>query len=46
MCRLLSRALRDILSIVIQSLILIGLAVPLGLNINPIGVVVVLALIA
>jgi ABC-2 type transport system permease protein len=43
---LLGRALRDILSIVIQSLILIVLALPFGLSINPIGVVVVLALIA
>jgi ABC-2 type transport system permease protein len=43
---LLGRALRDILSIVVQSLILIVLALPFGLSINPIGVVVVLALIA
>jgi len=43
---LLGRALRDILSIVFQSLILIVLALPFGLSINPIGVVVVLALIA
>ncbi|HXC78983.1 MAG TPA: ABC transporter permease [Candidatus Acidoferrum sp.] len=43
---LLGRALRDVLSIVIQSLILIVLALPFGLSINPIGVVVVLALIA
>ena len=43
---LLGRALRDMLSIVIQSLILIVLALPFGLSINPIGVVVVLALIA
>jgi ABC-2 type transport system permease protein len=43
---LLGRALRDILSIVIQSLILIVLALPFGLSINPIGVAVVLALIA
>ena len=43
---LLGRALRDMISIVIQSLILIVLALPFGLSINPIGVVVVLALIA
>ncbi|HEY5033589.1 MAG TPA: ABC transporter permease [Candidatus Dormibacteraeota bacterium] len=43
---LLGRALRDMLSIVIQSLILIVLALPFGLSINPIGVIVVLALIA
>ena len=42
---LLGRALRDIVSIVIQSLILILLALPFGLSIHPIGVVVVLALI-
>jgi ABC-2 type transport system permease protein len=43
---LLGRALRDILSILVQSLILILLALPFGLSINPLGVVVVLALIA
>ncbi len=43
---LLGRALRDILSILVQSLILILLALPFGLSINPVGVVVVLALIA
>lgn len=43
---LLGRALRDILSILVQSLILILLALPFGLSIHPIGVVVVLALIA
>jgi ABC-2 type transport system permease protein len=43
---LLGRSARDIVSILIQSLILILLALPLGLSINPIGVVVVLALIA
>jgi ABC-2 type transport system permease protein len=43
---LLGRALRDVLSIVIQSLILIVLALPFGLSIHPLGVVVVLALIA
>src|SRR4030088_1160079 len=43
---LLGRALRDILSIVVQSLILILLALPFGLSVNPLGVVVVLALIA
>ena len=42
---LLGRALRDIVSIVIQSLILILLALPFGLSIHPIGVVIVLALI-
>jgi ABC-2 type transport system permease protein len=43
---LLGRSARDIVSILIQSLILILLALPFGLSINPIGVVVVLALIA
>jgi ABC-2 type transport system permease protein len=43
---LLGRSFRDIVSILIQSLILILLALPFGLSINPIGVVVVLALIA
>jgi len=43
---LLGRALRDILSILVQSLILILLALPFGLSINPVGVIVVLALIA
>jgi ABC-2 type transport system permease protein len=43
---LLGRALRDIVSLVVQSLILILLALPFGLTIHPIGVVVVLALIA
>jgi ABC-2 type transport system permease protein len=43
---LLGRALRDVISIIVQSLILILLALPFGLSINPIGVVVVLALIA
>ena len=43
---LLGRALRDVVSIVSQSLILILLALPFGLSIHPIGVVVVLLLIA
>ena len=43
---LLGRALRDVLSILIQSLILILISLPFGLSINVIGVVVVLALIA
>src|SRR5260370_15148224 len=42
----LGRALRDVLTILLQSLILILLALPFGLSINLIGVVVVLALIA
>jgi ABC-2 type transport system permease protein len=43
---LLGRALRDVLSILAQSLILILLSLPFGLSIHPVGVVVVLALIA
>jgi ABC-2 type transport system permease protein len=43
---LLGRALRDVMSIVLQSLILILLALPFGLSVNALGVVVVLALIA
>jgi ABC-2 type transport system permease protein len=43
---LLGRALRDMLSIVVQSLILILLALPFGLSIHPIGVVITVGLIA
>jgi len=43
---LLGRAMRDVLSILSQSLILILLALPFGLSIHPLGVVIVLALIA
>src|ERR1700674_1916779 len=43
---LLGRALRDMFSIVIQSLILILISLPFGLSIHPIGVVITLALIA
>jgi ABC-2 type transport system permease protein len=42
---LFGRALRDMLSIVLQSLILILIALPFGLSIHPIGIVVVLLLI-
>jgi len=42
---LFGRALRDMVSIVVQSLILIVIALPFGLSIHPLGVVVVLALI-
>lgn len=43
---LLGRAFRDMFSIVVQSLILILLALPFGLSIHPIGVVITLLLIA
>src|SRR6266576_3593226 len=42
---LFGRALRDMFSIVLQSLILILIALPFGLSIHPLGVVVVLALV-
>jgi ABC-2 type transport system permease protein len=42
---LFGRALRDMFSIVLQSLILILISLPFGLSIHPLGVVVVLALI-
>src|SRR5438445_7432471 len=42
---LFGRALRDMVSIVVQSLILIVIALPVGLNIHPLGGGVVLALI-
>ena len=42
---LFGRALRDMFSIVLQSLILILIALPFGLSIHPLGVVVVLLLI-
>ncbi len=42
---LFGRALRDMLTIVIQALILILISLPFGLSIHPLGVVVVLALI-
>src|SRR5437868_13936680 len=42
---LFGRALRDMFSIVLQSLILILIALPFGLSIHPLGVVVVVLLI-
>lgn len=42
---LFGRALRDMFSIVVQSLILILISLPFGLSIHPLGVVVVLLLI-
>jgi ABC-2 type transport system permease protein len=43
---LLGRSLRDILTLLIQSLLLILAALPFGLNIHPLGLLVMLALIA
>ena len=42
---LFGRALRDMLAIAVQSLILILIALPFGLSINPVGVAIVIALI-
>src|SRR6266853_5840117 len=41
---LLGRALRDMFSIVVQSLILVLISLPFGLSIHPIGVLITLAL--
>ncbi len=43
---LLGRALRDVLIILVQSLLLIVLSLPFGLDIHPVGLLVVLGLIA
>lgn len=43
---LLGRAMRDVLTLLIQSLILVLLALPFGLSIHPAGLLLVLALIA
>jgi ABC-2 type transport system permease protein len=43
---LLGRTLRDILIMVVQALVLIVLALPFGLSIHPVGVVLMLALLA
>ena len=43
---LLGRALRDILNLLIQSLLLILVALPFGLSIHPVGLLVMLALLA
>jgi ABC-2 type transport system permease protein len=43
---LLGRALRDIIALIVQALILVVLALPFGLSIKPVGLLVVLALIA
>jgi ABC-2 type transport system permease protein len=43
---LLGRALRDIFTIVVQALILILLSLPFGLSIHPLGMLVILALLA
>ena len=43
---LLGRALRDVISIFVQSVILVLISIPFGLSVHPIGVIVVLGLIA
>src|SRR5207253_3970305 len=43
---LLGRALRDILVLMIQAALLIVLALPFGLNIHPVGILLMLALLA
>lgn len=43
---LLGRALRDVFTLLVQSLLLILLSLPFGLNIHPVGMVVVLGLLA
>jgi ABC-2 type transport system permease protein len=43
---LLGRTLRDILIMVVQALVLILLALPFGLSIHPVGIVLMLALLA
>ncbi|MHB8393197.1 MAG: ABC transporter permease [Candidatus Dormibacteria bacterium] len=42
---LLGRALRDTLTLLVQSLILVVIALPFGLSIQPLGIVLVLALV-
>jgi ABC-2 type transport system permease protein len=42
---LLGRSLRDVVILMFQALLLIVLAIPLGLDVDPIGVIVVLALL-
>jgi ABC-2 type transport system permease protein len=43
---LLGRAMRDIIALLVQALILVLLALPFGLSIEPVGLIVVLGLIA
>ncbi|MBV8084016.1 MAG: ABC transporter permease [Chloroflexi bacterium] len=43
---LLGRALRDILTITIQALLLVALSLPFGLSIHPLGLLIMLALLA
>jgi ABC-2 type transport system permease protein len=43
---LLGRGLRDIMTLVVQSAILVGLAVPFGLTVHPLGLLIALGLVA
>ena len=43
---LLGRAFRDVISILLQSVILLLISIPFGLSVHPVGVIVVLGLIA
>ncbi|MGC2190716.1 MAG: ABC transporter permease [Candidatus Dormiibacterota bacterium] len=43
---LLGRALRDMLTLLVQALILVGLALPFGLSFKPVGILIGLALVA
>ncbi len=43
---LLGRGLRDVMTLVIQGLILVLLAIPFGLDLHPLGLVIALALVA
>ena len=43
---LLGRALRDVLTLLVQSLILVALALPFGLSFRPLGILIALGLVA
>jgi ABC-2 type transport system permease protein len=43
---LLGRALRDVVTLLVQALLLILLSLPFGLNIHPVGMLIVLGLLA
>jgi len=43
---LLGRSLRDVVILMVQAILLIALAIPLGLDVDPVGVAVVLGLLA
>jgi ABC-2 type transport system permease protein len=43
---LLGRAMRDVLAMLIQSVVLIVLSLPFGLNVNPVGLLIMFAMVA